>query len=156
MATNNKDFVVKNGLLVTNGAIFGAPIEIPSPTDSVHAATKSYVDTLIASVGGGGSATIVVDSVAPSSPSDGTLWLDTTIEKLKVYLSNSWITIASIDYGIESDGVFYSYFDGGQVSIPQGYVVDGGDPFTTSFVEMPTGNPESTLFLSTLDGGVPA
>jgi hypothetical protein len=44
LATASKDFRVKNGLQVTNGGTFGAPVTVATPTENLHAATKEYVD----------------------------------------------------------------------------------------------------------------
>lgn len=46
MATDNKDFKVKNGLVVTNGGTFGGTVSVATPTLNDHATNKSYVDTL--------------------------------------------------------------------------------------------------------------
>lgn len=51
MGTVNKDFKVKHGLTVADGATFGGAITIAEPTDQNHAATKDYVDSLMSSVG---------------------------------------------------------------------------------------------------------
>jgi hypothetical protein len=45
LTTTNKDFKVKHGLAVANGATFGAAIEVGTPTADNHAATKLYVDS---------------------------------------------------------------------------------------------------------------
>ena len=67
MATVEKDFKVKNGLVVTNGGTFGDAVTVGAPTLADHAATKEYVD----------SRSMAVGSTAPSSPTNGTQWLDT-------------------------------------------------------------------------------
>ena len=59
MATDNKDFKVKNGLAVTNGGTFGGAVTVGTPTIASHAATKEYVDSLTGSM--------AVSSTAPSS-----------------------------------------------------------------------------------------
>lgn len=46
MSTANKDFKVKNGLVVTEGGTFGAPVTVGTPTGPDHAATKDYVDSI--------------------------------------------------------------------------------------------------------------
>ena len=46
MSTNNKDFKIKHGLQVADGATFGAPITVGTPTASAHATTKTYVDNI--------------------------------------------------------------------------------------------------------------
>jgi hypothetical protein len=52
LTTNNKDFKVKNGLLVTNGGSFGGSVVVGTPTQDNHAATKEYVDDTLVSTGG--------------------------------------------------------------------------------------------------------
>ena len=47
MSTIDKDFKVKNGLQVVEGATFGEAISVGAPTLDEHAATKEYVDTEI-------------------------------------------------------------------------------------------------------------
>ena len=66
MTAYNKDFVVKNGLVVGNGAAFGDTITINGNT----VATQSYVQSSIANAGivpaaidGGSPSTIEFDSV---------------------------------------------------------------------------------------------
>ena len=44
MATVNKDFKVKNGLIVALGGSFGGAVVVGTPTENLHAATKEYVD----------------------------------------------------------------------------------------------------------------
>jgi hypothetical protein len=44
VSTTDKDFKVKNGLQVADGATFGAAISVGTPTLDEHAATKEYVD----------------------------------------------------------------------------------------------------------------
>lgn len=51
MTTNVKDFKVKHGLQVAEGATFGGPITVAEPTLPSHAVTKSYVDFLAALAG---------------------------------------------------------------------------------------------------------
>ena len=47
MGTTNKDFKVKHGLTVADGATFGGAITIAEPTNQNHATTKEYVDSLL-------------------------------------------------------------------------------------------------------------
>ena len=49
MATLEKDFKVKNGLVVTNGGTFGDSVSVGEPTLNGHATTKLYVDNLVSS-----------------------------------------------------------------------------------------------------------
>ena len=89
MATDNKDFKVKNGLAVTNGGTFGGAVTVGTPTIASHAATKAYVDSLTGSM--------AVSSTAPSSPTNGTQWLDTGTNRVNFYYDGSWYTQATID-----------------------------------------------------------
>ena len=144
MATVDKDFKVKNGLQVANGGSFGGAVVVGTPTLSSHAATKEYVDAL---TGG-----MPVGSTAPSSPTDGQLWLDTLTSRVNVYKDGTWITLAAIDdtlnlpqhihdTAIDGTGLIVSTFtSGGSFNDPQGSPVDGGGP-------------DTTVFAMTLDGG---
>lgn len=137
MATVDKDFKVKNGLVVTNGGSFGGAVTVGAPTEANHAVTKSYVDAL---AGG-----VPVGSTAPENPSNGDLWLDTLTSRVNVYLSGSWITLAAIDdtlnlpqhihdTAIDGTGLIVSTFtSGGSFNDPQGSPVDGGGPETTEW-----------------------
>lgn len=137
MTTIEKDFKVKNGLLVTNGGSFGGAVTVGEPTESTHAATKAYVDSLDAS--------IPVTSSAPSSPENGDLWFDTLVERLKVYYVDDWLTIATSndlqnipdhihDTSIEGDGRITTIFwDGQWYNSPQIQSLDGGSPDSTTW-----------------------
>jgi hypothetical protein len=145
MATVNKDFKVKHGLVVTNGGIFGGAVEVGAPSANNHAVTKSYVDAL---TGG-----MPVGNTAPSTPSNGQLWFDTLTSRVNVYYDSTWITIATIDdtqvlpdhihdTSIDGNGLIVSQFvSSGFYNAPQGTPVDGGLPNTVSFA-------------ATYDGGV--
>lgn len=50
MATENKDFKVKNGLNVSGDGTFGGVVTVAAPTGPNHVATKDYVDTLVNNV----------------------------------------------------------------------------------------------------------
>jgi hypothetical protein len=145
LATVDKDFKVKNGLVVTNGGTFGGAVTVGTPTEATHAVTKSYVDAL---AGG-----IPVANTAPSSPDNGDLWFDTSTQRMNVYYSGSWLTIATIDdtltlqdhihdTSIDGNGLIITTFiSGGSFNDPQGTGVDGGDADTTEFTQ-------------TIDGGL--
>jgi hypothetical protein len=75
MATVDKDFKVKNGLVVANGGTFGDAVTVGEPTLNGHAATKEYVDNRSMAVG----------STAPSSPTNGTQWLETGTNRINFY-----------------------------------------------------------------------
>jgi hypothetical protein len=144
MTTENKDFKVKNGLVVANGATFGDAVTVGEPTLASHAATKEYVDSLTGSM--------AVGNTAPSSPTNGTQWLDTLTNRVNFYYEGSWYTQATIDdtqnlpqhihdTAIDGTGFIVTTFrEGGSFNSPQGTSVDGGGPSTT-------------VFALTLDGG---
>ena len=144
MATVNKDFKVKNGLIVAGGGSFGGTVVVGTPTDSTHAATKAYVDSVI-----GG---MEVGATAPSTPDNGDLWFDTLTSRVNVHYNGSWLTMATIDdtlnlpqhihdTAIDGTGFIVSQFvSGGSFNDPQGSPVDGGGP-------------DTTVFAMTLDGG---
>lgn len=135
MATVDKDFKVKNGLVVTNGGTFGDAVTVGAPTLAEHATTKEYVDSRSMSVG----------TTPPSSPTNGTQWLDTLTNRVNVYYEGSWYTQATIDdtlnlpqhihdTAIDGTGFIVSTFrEGGSFNSPQGTAVDGGGPSTTTF-----------------------
>lgn len=144
MATVDKDFKVKNGLVVSNGGIFGDAVTVGAPTLADHAATKEYVDSL---TGG-----MPVGTTPPSSPTNGQLWFDTLTNRVNVYKDSEWITLAAIDdtlnlpqhihdTAIDGTGFIVTTFrEGGSFNTPQGTALDGGGPSTT-------------VFALTLDGG---
>jgi len=147
MATVEKDFKVKNGLIVTDGGAFGGAVTVGTPTLADHAVTKSYVDALVSEV------SVPVESIAPSSPENGEMWFDTTTQRLNVYYSGSWLTIAAIDdtlnlpqhihdTSIDGSGLIVSTFiSSGSFNEPQGTGLDAGSPSTS-------------VWTTVLDGGI--
>lgn len=139
MSTTDKDFKVKHGLNVTQGGSFGGAVVVGTPTEADHAVTKSYVDALV------GDVTLPVEPTPPSSPVNGEMWFDTLTQRLNVYYSGSWLTIATIDdtltipqhihdTSIDGSGLIVSTFtSGGSFNSPQGSPVDGGGPETTEW-----------------------
>jgi hypothetical protein len=135
MTTVDKDFKVKNGLVVTNGGTFGDAVTVGAPTLAGHAATKEYVDSLTGSM--------AVGSTAPSSPTNGTQWLDTLTNRVNFYYDGSWYTQATIDdtnnipqhihdTAIDGTGFVVSqFYDGASFNSPQGAGLDAGGPDTT-------------------------
>jgi hypothetical protein len=135
MATVEKDFKVKNGLVVTNGGTFGDAVTVGAPTLADHAATKEYVDNRSMAVG----------STAPSSPTNGTMWLDTLTNRVNFYYEGSWYTQATIDdtnnipqhihdTAIDGTGFIVSqFYDGATFNSPQGAGLDAGGPGTTTW-----------------------
>jgi hypothetical protein len=137
LATVDKDFKVKNGLVVTNGGSFGGSVVVGTPTLGSHAVTKDYVDSL---TGG-----MPIGPTPPSSPSNGQLWFDTLTERVNVFFGDTWMTIATIDdtlilpehihdEAIDGTGFIVTTFvNGGSFNDPQGSPVDGGTATTTSW-----------------------
>lgn len=150
MTTYNKDFVVKNGLIVGNGATFGGPVSVGAPSTDSDAATKLYVDDIISSVSGGSS--VEVSDTEPTLPSNGDFWFDINIDRLKVYYSGIWITLANYedaeavtqhihDTSIDGSGLVVDTFkDSPEIGEEPVQYLDGGSPSTT-------------VFESTIDGG---
>lgn len=140
MATVDKDFKVKNGLVVSNGGSFGGSVVVGEPTLNTHAATKAYVDSVAGSM--------YVGSTAPESPSNGDLWLDELTSRVNVYYDGSWMTMALIDdtlnlpdhihdTAIDGTGFIVTQFvDGGSFNDPQGSPVDGGSYNTSSWANV--------------------
>lgn len=138
MATDNKDFKVKNGLVVTNGGTFGGTVTVATPTLGVHAATKDYVDSAVSTP------TIPVSSTAPASPENGDLWFDTLTQRVHVYYNSEWLAIATLedaetlqdhihDTAIDGSGLIVSVFvDGGYYNEP-GVLVSAGNYNTVSW-----------------------
>ena len=89
MATVNKDFRVKHGIIVADGGTFGSTVTVATPTQNAHAATKLYVDTAV------GSPTI--GTTQPETPANGNLWFDTVTERIHVYYNGQWIAIATLE-----------------------------------------------------------
>jgi hypothetical protein len=123
VATNNKDFVVKQGLKVATGVTF--------PDNSVQTTAFS------------GSA-ITVGSTFPVSPSNGAMHLDTTTLKVYYYYGDNWVPLANYDDTVSIvdhnhdiagfvDGTYQ--YDGNGVTLPSfiWQSLDGGSPATTSF-----------------------
>lgn len=145
MATVEKDFKVKNGLIVTNGGTFGDAVTVGAPTLASHAATKEYVDSLTLSMS--------VGNTAPLSPTNGTQWLDTLTNRVNFYYEGSWYTQATIDdtnnipqhihdTAIDGTGLIVSMF------------VDSGFPDSPMTQSTDSGNASDTVFTSTIDGGL--
>ena len=146
MATVNKDFKVKNGLQVAGSGSFGGTLSVAAPTEATHVATKGYVDSLTGSM--------TVGTTAPSSPTNGTQWLDTLTNRVNFYYDGTWYTQATVDdtlnlaqhihdTSIDGTGFIVTTFrEGGSFNSPQGTSVDGGGPDTEEFA-------------LTLDGGSP-
>lgn len=92
MASVNKNFKVKNGIDVLNGAVV-----IPNaPTDATHAANKGYVDTIAQTVGvgpTGPAGTYEVAPTPPANPDEGDIWYDELTGASYLYYDNFWVEI---------------------------------------------------------------
>jgi hypothetical protein len=150
VATTEKDFKVKNGLIVALGGSFGGAVEVGTPTENAHAATKEYVDGKFTGV------VIPTESEAPENPVDGQFYFDTTTRHLSVYSSDSssWVMIATFedtynlrqhihDTAIDGTGLIVTVFqDAGFYDAIFSTTVDGGSYNTE-------------VFDQTFDGGNP-
>lgn len=83
MATVDKDFKVKNGLVVGGDGNFNGTVTVATPTLGTHAATKDYVDQ------NAGGAT--VSETPPSSPSEGDSWFKASTAQSFIYFDGYWI-----------------------------------------------------------------
>jgi hypothetical protein len=136
VATLDKDFKVKNGLVVALGGSFGGTVTVDTPTENSHAATKQYVDDNAGS--------IIVSDTPPVSPANGDLWFDTITERVHVYYGSQWLAIATLedaevlqdhihDTSIDGNGLITSVFvSGGSYNEP-GYLVSAGQYNTNSW-----------------------
>lgn len=136
MATVNKDFRVKHGIIVADGGTFGSTVTVATPTQNAHAATKLYVDTAV------GSPTI--GTTQPATPVDGNLWFDTLTERVHVYYNSEWVAIATLedaetlqdhihDTAIDGTGLIVSTFISGGAYNEPGVLVSAGSYNTASF-----------------------
>jgi hypothetical protein len=137
MATVNKDFKVKNGLQVAGSGSFGGTLSVAAPTEATHVATKAYVDSLTGSMS--------VGTTAPSSPINGTQWLDTLTNRVNFYYDGAWYTQATIDdtnnlpqhihdTAIDGTGFIVSqFYEGGSFNSPLGIGLDAGGPSTSEW-----------------------
>lgn len=93
MATIDKDFKVKNGLVVALGGSFGAPVVVGDPVLPAHAATKEYVDQR------SGTLVVSTEPFAPENPLDGEIYFNTTNRHLLIYSADisDWIMIATFE-----------------------------------------------------------
>lgn len=93
MTSVNKNFKVKNGIDVLNGAVV-----IPNPpTDATHAANKEYVDTIAETIGvgpTGPAGTYDVAPTPPANPDEGDIWYDETVGATYLYYDSYWVEIA--------------------------------------------------------------
>jgi hypothetical protein len=138
MATVDKDFKVKNGLVVANGGTFGGTVTVATPTLGDHATTKDYVDSLT------GTPSIPISDDAPESPNAGDLWFDSVTERVHVYYGSEWVAIATLadsevlrdhihDTSIDGTGLIVSTFVSGGSYDEPGVLVSAGSYDTTTW-----------------------
>ena len=138
MATVNKDFKVKHGIIVADGGTFGSTVTVATPTENTHATTKLYVDTAVA--------TPTIGTTQPASPANGNLWFDTVTERIHVYYDGEWIAIATLedseilpdhihDTAIDGTGLVVSRFIDAGFYYEPGVLVSAGLYNTTEFAE---------------------
>jgi hypothetical protein len=136
VATIDKNFKVKNGLVVALGGTFGGTVEVGTPTENSHATTKEYVDSRPIA--------LPIDDEAPSTPSNGDLWFDSITERINVYYNGEWISIATLedaevlqdhihDTSIDGNGLIVSTFVSGGSYDEPGVLVSAGGYDTTSW-----------------------
>jgi hypothetical protein len=137
MATDNKDFKVKNGLAVANGGIFGGTVTVAAPTQNTHAATKQYVDEK--------EIFVATESSAPETAINGQLYIDTISQRLAFYIDGTWHTLTTFndiqdipqhihDTAIDGTGLVISrYQDAGYYNDASSTPVDAGNYNTNSW-----------------------
>ena len=146
MATIDKDFKVKNGLVVALGGSFGGTVEVATPTLGVHAATKDYVDNAA------GSGAIPVGSEFPASPIEGQLFIDSLTKRIHMYLDSSWIAVATLeDASVLQDHIHDTSIDGSGLIVST--FVSGG-AYNEPGVLISAGVYNTTDFEATYDGGI--
>ena len=144
MATVNKDFRVKHGIIVADGGTFGSTVTVATPTLDTHAATKLYVDTAVGSP--------VVGTTQPGSPTNGQLWFDTVTERIHVYYSGQWIAIATLeDSETLPDHIHDTAIDGTGLVVSR--FIDAGFYYEPG-VLVSAGLYNTTDFEATYDGGI--
>jgi hypothetical protein len=113
VATNNRDFVVKQGIKIATGVTF--------PDNSVQ--TTAFTGS-----------TLTVGSTFPGSPSNGQLFLYTVTERIYYYLNSEWNPIATyLDAQYE--------YDGNGTTYPTLFAsLNGGAPNTTFTNALPSAN----------------
>ncbi len=144
MATIDKDFKVKNGLVVALGGSFGGAVEVGTPTLDSHAATKVYVDTK----------PIVLNTLqdVPASPVEGQLYYDTVYKRVHVYYNNQWAALANMADAEFLQDHIHDTSIGGNGMLASIFVEAGTYNTVGALIE--TGDYNTVLFTETWDGGV--
>lgn len=116
IAGGSADYVLKTdgaGNLSWTAQSGGGGISLPSQSGHSGEYLTTDGSTLSwAAVSGGGGASVTVSGTAPSSPSQGDMWLDTGSNVLKVYVSTAWVNVSvsnsdlvSVNDNFVGDGV---------------------------------------------------
>jgi hypothetical protein len=150
VATIDKDFKVKNGLVVTLGGSFGQPVSVATPTLAAHAATKEYVDQM------SGTYAVPTYPEAPADPVNGQLYFDTTTKHMSIYstATSEWIMIATFpdtadlrqhihDTAIDGTGLIVTVFQ------------DAGFYDAVFSSQIDAGFYDNQVWDQTFDGGTP-
>jgi hypothetical protein len=146
MATVDKDFKVKNGLVVTNGGSFGGTVTVATPTLADHATTKQYVDDAT------GTVVVETGSVFPASPENGEIFYDTVTSHLYVFYNSAWTSIAMYNDTLElQQHIHDTAIDGTGLVVSilkdAGYYDEAGDSTDAGFYS-------TNAWTSTWDGGI--
>lgn len=146
MATVDKDFKVKNGLVVTLGGSFGGTVTVASPTELQHAATKEYVDAQVSQ------STMVVGLESPANPQDGQFWLDTLTQRVHVRYNSVWVPLATLqDAEVLQDHIHDTAIDGNGLIVS--VIVDAGF-YNSAGVLTDAGTYDLTTWNALWDGGI--
>lgn len=156
MTTNNKDFKVKNGIVVSEGGTFGGPVAVGTPTDPSHAVTLDYLDGMTFT------GSMSVSTTPPSSPSPGDLWFDSSTGGAFAYYDSYWVQIMSSagEQGPQGEtGATGATGPTGPTGAtgatgatgPQGEQGIQGEPGTTVYSEL-TGKPDLSIYQTKVSG----
>jgi hypothetical protein len=129
MTVVDKDFKVKNGLIVSLGATFGGTVTVATPTALQHAATKEYVDN---------ASGVEISETDPEITRDGQFYLNSLDNHMAVSFNGSWIKLATFadtadlrqhihDTAIDGTGLIVTIFqDAGYYNSTPSSVQDAG------------------------------
>lgn len=146
MNTVNKDFKVKNGLIVGGGGSFIGTVSVATPTLGNHATTKDYVDSVT------GSPTVPVSNTAPENAANGNLWFDTITERVYVYYNGIWSAIANLaDAEVLQDHIHDTSIDGNGLIVS---VFVSGGTYNEPGSLVSAGLYNTNIFEATWDGGI--
>jgi hypothetical protein len=172
VATDSKDFKVKNGLIVAEGGTFGGTVTVAAPTSNTHATTKFYVDDLIANLGGGA---ITVSDTPPTNSAEGDLWYSSLDGSTYVYYDSFWVETSSayagptgvvvaqspLAYDPETDALsidLSAYYDSGQVdaaiSAAISNLVDAAPDLLNTLDELAAAIGDDPNFISTVNNSI--